>query len=596
MKDFARAATTALLFCVGIWTSAGTTAGNTVKAAVETVDARMDTAYLEQLHRYDAELAAAPDDPDLAVGRCEFIRAFTDASTGRYVVGAEDAFSDCLEGIAATLPNMPAVRVYLVETGYIEDVEEIADVLFAESAGWSDDLRRRLATELYWVLHDEREGVMATVAAQLGNPYLVGRAVTHLVEGGDHRAARELLERALPTDNDTVATRRVEAALLVEPEHVALSELRRQEKAERQVDTAVATQAFLRAGDTHGARQWLDALDAADDEDAMDLARFDVAHAAGDWADAAAAISLVRTEGFVAHLERFAKLVVASPATLLRPALWPSLAVLLGVLLALALAPALVLLPVHYRGALRRLSGRAPVPIFEPFGLRHAWIALAALLIVPMLVLGVLAPHDLANMLAEELPAGRTLMLTGLWGSLACLAVFALPLMRFGTAGGFGWARLHRAWWRILLAWAALLAIGSLLAAWHQLQGGDTETGQVRMVADLVNSGQTAWEALLALTVVALLGPLWEEVAFRGLLLGGMARHISFGWANLIQATTFALIHDDPPRFLFYLALGLLAGWLVRSTRSLAPALMLHMLNNALAFLLIMRSAGAAAT
>ena len=85
-----------------------------------------------------------------------------------------------------------------------------------------------------------------------------------------------------------------------------------------------------------------------------------------------------------------------------------------------------------------------------------------------------------------------------------------------------------------------------------------------------------------------MIGPLFEELTFRGLLLGGFARHLSFGWANGLQAFLFACMHGDPPRFLFYFAMGLLTGALVRRTNSLAPAIALHMLNNAVSMSLLM--------
>ena len=66
-------------------------------------------------------------------------------------------------------------------------------------------------------------------------------------------------------------------------------------------------------------------------------------------------------------------------------------------------------------------------------------------------------------------------------------------------------------------------------------------------------------------------------------LLGGLSRHISFGWANVWQAALFAAIHGDPPRLPYYFAMGLFGGWLVKRTSSLAPAIALHMLNNAVA-------------
>ncbi|MGY1530148.1 CPBP family intramembrane glutamic endopeptidase [Luteimonas sp. A649] len=584
-----RIALLALLCAAACWPWHARSDDDPVQASVSEVDAHMLAAYEQQLRLFDAGPTSLPDHAARAVARCEFIAAFSDAETGRYVDSAPDALDECIDAIAAAAPDHPIVRVYMLEMGRLHDADGQADALVAESVDWPPELRRRLATALYWELHDEREGVMATMAAQLGESPLVPRAVTHLVGTGDHAGALALLENAGPASGSHAAVRRVEAAMQLQPPGAAARELRRQEQDGFAVDAAIAARALLRAGEIDTAQERLAAsTDGNDDE--LALARFDVAHAAGDWSTAAAAVDLVRAEGFVAHAERFARLVAASPGSLLQPALWPSLAILLVILLGLALVPGLLLIPVHYRGALRRLAGRARTPLYQTFGLRHAWMALAAVLVLPMLVLGIVAPHDVSVMLSEDpQPGGRTLMLVGLWGGLACMAALALPLARFSTAGGFGWARLHRAWWRILLAWGVLLVLGGLLAAWHQGQGTDTDTAQVRMVAELVNSGRTTLEILLAFAAVVLVGPLWEEIAFRGMLLGGIARHISFGWANLLQAVLFAVIHDDPPRFLFYLALGLLAGWLVRSTRSLGPAVVLHMLNNALAFALTLR-------
>ena len=105
----------------------------------------------------------------------------------------------------------------------------------------------------------------------------------------------------------------------------------------------------------------------------------------------------------------------------------------------------------------------------------------------------------------------------------------------------------------------------------------------------LINGGTTWFGVMLSFATIAILAPIIEELMFRGLMLGGMARHVSFGWANLIQAVVFALVHDDSPRFVFYLTMGLLAGALVKKTRSLLPAIALHALNNTVAFLLMHR-------
>ena len=75
------------------------------------------------------------------------------------------------------------------------------------------------------------------------------------------------------------------------------------------------------------------------------------------------------------------------------------------------------------------------------------------------------------------------------------------------------------------------------------------------MIDSLVGGGLQTYGLAATLLLVAGLVPVFEETVFRGFLLGGLTRHISFGWANLAQATLFAAIHDDLPRFPFYFAL-----------------------------------------
>jgi uncharacterized protein len=86
----------------------------------------------------------------------------------------------------------------------------------------------------------------------------------------------------------------------------------------------------------------------------------------------------------------------------------------------------------------------------------------------------------------------------------------------------------------------------------------------------------------LALTVVSFLVPIMEELAFRGCLLGGLSRHLSFGWANLLQAVVFASLHKDGAHFFYLIAIGATAGWLAKKTKGLAIPMRLHGINNAI--------------
>ncbi|RAO75950.1 hypothetical protein CA260_15155 [Dyella jiangningensis] len=91
----------------------------------------------------------------------------------------------------------------------------------------------------------------------------------------------------------------------------------------------------------------------------------------------------------------------------------------------------------------------------------------------------------------------------------------------------------------------------------------------------------------LALLVVSV-GPLVEELLFRGVLLSAISRHVGSGWAIVITAVLFACVHLPDLSFLWYALpnlalLGLVLGWLRVQSGSIWPAVLAHGANNLLA-------------
>lgn len=562
----------------------------TVESLANDVAGKTREAYVEALARHAEVLSLNPADGGMQVDRCDFIMRFVDWEAGQYVEGASEDYEACLDGLRTQWADDPHVRVYLFEQKWGDDVRTEGEALLAASGAWPEDLRRRIASGLSIRLDNvdgKRSGELAVIAAELGDGQRVAQAVRHLAARGQTTRAVALLERTPPEAGVWWARSRIRAALALEDREAALEDVRRHASLGLDVPVELASLAHLRAGDVEGARAALSSGSGGPNEaDAW----FGIAMAERNWGWAATQVDLTDMDAFGENLERYFSLASTSPLALLRPSMWLSNLVLLLMILLLAALPAVLLLPVHYRGAIRRLKGKAVVPLFETVGLRHAWLALAAIIVLPVVAMGIAEPAALEKTLSgNELPGGRTLLRVALWGSLCGLLAFAWTAMRFAKQGGFGWSGAWRSWWRILLAFAAVLAVGYLHGLVYATSGTDTRTAQTEMVDAMVNSGGSNWAALSAFVVIALLVPLWEEFVFRGMLLGGMARHVSFGWANLLQALLFAAIHDDAPRFLYYFALGLLGGWLVRSTRSLAPAILLHMLVNALAFTALLR-------
>jgi membrane protease YdiL (CAAX protease family) len=67
---------------------------------------------------------------------------------------------------------------------------------------------------------------------------------------------------------------------------------------------------------------------------------------------------------------------------------------------------------------------------------------------------------------------------------------------------------------------------------------------------------------------------------------------MSLWFANLLQASVFALAHQSLVYFPFYLAFGLVAGHFTRKSGSLITSTSMHMMNNAIAFFYLLSVRG----
>jgi membrane protease YdiL (CAAX protease family) len=92
--------------------------------------------------------------------------------------------------------------------------------------------------------------------------------------------------------------------------------------------------------------------------------------------------------------------------------------------------------------------------------------------------------------------------------------------------------------------------------------------------------GPGALGLVLTVLVVALAGPLLEEVLLRGVVLGAVARRLG-PWPAIVGcALAFALLHASLWSLLPLTVLGVGLGWLAVRSRSLWPAVIAHVLYN----------------
>jgi len=149
---------------------------------------------------------------------------------------------------------------------------------------------------------------------------------------------------------------------------------------------------------------------------------------------------------------------------------------------------------------------------------------------------------------------------------------------------GFGFARASQpGYYALAFALGLMLPfLGGLLTQWF---ARGHEVSQ-----DIKQLGAAASPLLrmpLALLVVTV-GPLVEELLFRGVLFSAALRYASPGVAMFITAALFACVHLPDLGFLWYalpnlLVLGMVLAWLRLASGSVWPAVLAHAVNNVLA-------------
>ena len=88
---------------------------------------------------------------------------------------------------------------------------------------------------------------------------------------------------------------------------------------------------------------------------------------------------------------------------------------------------------------------------------------------------------------------------------------------------------------------------------------------------------------------VGILAPLAEEVVFRGAILRtlmGIMSKKNHWVAIMISAAIFGVVHANLAQFVNALLMGLLLGWMYYRTKSLVPGILLHWVNNTMAYVL----------
>lgn len=205
------------------------------------------------------------------------------------------------------------------------------------------------------------------------------------------------------------------------------------------------------------------------------------------------------------------------------------------------------------------------------------------------------AAADAASARAVLAPALQLWLVTmGLWGAfwLASVYVASDEVRAIGYVANllataiviFAFVRRDRVACRVFarpprgMAELCVLAgiVGAMgLAMWERTipSWGSTSTA--------VFERELGWPVIVALLTVAALPAVFEELAFRGVVLQRLRAVFAAPMAIAVQAMLFSLMHVDAVYLLPHFVFGCLAGFLRTAARALWPCILMHFLWNA---------------
>ena len=202
-------------------------------------------------------------------------------------------------------------------------------------------------------------------------------------------------------------------------------------------------------------------------------------------------------------------------------------------------------------------------------------IALGAQALVGLfgLLFSLFAGHG-ANYNTME-PAALGRLVAALYFVSMAVALGGLLYYRRVRGGRGRWARFStRGLNPALLLWAFVMmcAVGvvlePLLALLPELQ---------------INVGRGFW-TILSLVLFA---PVFEELICRGVVLGSLRSRYGVTIAWLVSSLFFGILHGQPVQVVNAFVVGLVLGYVYIATDSLWAAMILHALNNAVAYLML---------
>jgi membrane protease YdiL (CAAX protease family) len=94
---------------------------------------------------------------------------------------------------------------------------------------------------------------------------------------------------------------------------------------------------------------------------------------------------------------------------------------------------------------------------------------------------------------------------------------------------------------------------------------------------------------VVGLVTLVIIPPLFEETVFRGFLFPAIAKRWGVVWGAVLSSAVFGIAHFQLNLGIYTFLMGLVLCWMYTKLRSIVPGMWLHMINNLVAFILLVK-------
>lgn len=150
-----------------------------------------------------------------------------------------------------------------------------------------------------------------------------------------------------------------------------------------------------------------------------------------------------------------------------------------------------------------------------------------------------------------------------------------------------GLQRFHWGWiFAVLGLYIAQMTLVVVVFTVIQVVSPSTNLDQAQ---DVLGFGKTHWAVVASFIAAVGIAPVVEELIFRGIMFRALASRWPIWLAAIVSSAAFGWLHGQLNVGIYTFLLGLLLTWLFQRSQSLFPGILLHMLNNAIAFWFILQ-------